>query len=111
MLVLLFFMTIGLFLHAFLLHLVAGFVLEESRYFSAVIAVGIVWLVEIPMGLFHLWEPIAIALGVLTAFGALKVAYGASTARTIGLMLVLVLIGVAIFAVLIFSGLLLSFTN
>ena len=78
-------LIVGLLLHATVLHLAAGFAIEQARFTQALVATIIVWVVLVAARLLDL--PFAVGLGVvaLAMFAGLKIAYGASIARTLAL--------------------------
>jgi hypothetical protein len=81
-------LIVALLLHATVLHLAAGFVIEPARFRQALVAAVIVWVVLIAAKALNL--PSAVGLGVvaLATFAGLKIAYGASIARTLALFIV-----------------------
>jgi len=71
-----------------LLHIVASIVLKDPRFLQAVVATGILWIVGGVEWLLHLPPILGVPVGALATFASLKIAYGASVARTLGLFLV-----------------------
>ena len=92
--------SLGLLFHAWLVHLAAGFVLEEPRYINAVGATLVVWIVGVPIELLGIAPIAALPVALLANYAGLELSYSASRGRTIALlvvsMIVFVLAGLAL---------------
>jgi hypothetical protein len=102
---------VGLFINALFLHVAATFVLEEPRFINAIVALLLAWIASVPLALLRVWWPIDLVVGLLANYGGLRLAYGASRGRTIGLMFVSMLVMVAFALVVVFPLALLGGTT
>jgi hypothetical protein len=75
--------TVAVLVQATLIHLAAKLVIEAPRFGSAFLSLFILWCVAIPLRVLHVWTPAALGVWLLTTFGSLKIAYSASTPRTL----------------------------
>jgi hypothetical protein len=81
-----------LFFNALILHLAANIVLDHPRFTQALVAAVINAGAAIAFEVIPLPAPLTLGFGAFGIFAGLKISYGASTGRTIGLFLVAMLI-------------------
>jgi hypothetical protein len=94
--------TIGLALHALLVHFAAIVVIEEPRYIDALVATLAVWVVGVPLSLIGAWLPVAVPVEMLATYAGLRMSYRASHARTVALLAVSTLVALLVAAGLAF---------
>lgn len=72
--------------HAVLIDLAAGLVYPHTRFVNALFATLVVWVVGVPLAALELPIYVQAPADLLAAFGGLKLAYGATNARTTALL-------------------------
>lgn len=95
-LILAFGLIVGVLINAALLHLAAMIVIDRPRFMQALVANLIIWGVTTVVELIGLPSVITTGFVFFAAFAGLKIAYGASVARTLALCVVSVLVILAV---------------